>query len=299
MQNFIRFTLLVILLSGCYAAQPEREAEALPFSGIESWEEAFARTPVIDSFKILNTGAVKVPVSGMLNTKKLPADHPFGQFIWVDVYSFLFHHRENGWYLIDTGLDSTFQQKGNIWGLMSGKYIKGTRQEPGQNIGAQLERENKSISGIFLTHLHGDHTAGLPEIDPSIPKYVAKQEDYIQIPLLYRSNHLTTEDVLRELDWENGSELDPFRSAMDVFGDGSFYAIHTPGHSSSHLSYLLFTQGGPILLTGDASHTKYGFYNGIEPGWGVDREKAEDSLRQLKTFKERYPAVRVIYGHQQ
>jgi len=54
-------------------------------------------------------------------------------------------------------------------------------------------------------------------------------------------------------------------SVIDIFGDGSFLAIPTSGHSASHLSYILMTNEGAILLTGDASHTKYGFQNNIEP----------------------------------
>jgi hypothetical protein len=54
-----------------------------------------------------------------------------------------------------------------------------------------------------------------------------------------------------------------------------------------------------VLLTGDASHTKYGFVNEIEPGWVDDKEMAEKSLRQLVDFYELFPNIRVIYGHEQ
>jgi glyoxylase-like metal-dependent hydrolase (beta-lactamase superfamily II) len=85
---------------------------------------------------------------------------------------------------------------------------------------------------------------------------------------------------------------------IDIFGDGSFLGIHTPGHSKSHLSYLLMTKDGPKLLTGDASHTKYGFVNNIEPGWVHDQPAAEFSLAQLVEFHRMYPTIEVIYGHQ-
>ncbi len=295
-------TILIgaMLFIACTGNQPNRINYKTPSSQIEgkSWQQIFANSAVIDTFKILNTGKVKVPTDGMLNVDKLPIGHDLGEFLWVDVFVFLFHHQEKGWFLIDTGLDSSFQNKGNITGLLAGNYIKDTRQEKSQNIAAQLMKENKSISGIFFTHLHGDHTAGLPEIDPNIPKFVGSDEKYNYIPLLYTPNHLSEIDTLRELNKDAAFSKDPFDSIIDIFGDGSFLAIHTPGHSNSHLSFMLITSQGPVLMTGDASHTKYGFQHQIEPGWAHDRQAAEKSLSQLVKFHQYFPHLRIIYGHE-
>ncbi|MFK8101880.1 MAG: MBL fold metallo-hydrolase [Saprospiraceae bacterium] len=293
-------SIIVVSMIGCSALQPQRIVHQLPPSQFENkaWNEIFSRKAQIDSFKILTTGSVKVPLGGVLNKDKLQLDHGLTESLWVDVFVFLFHHEKKGWFMIDTGLDSTFQKKGNIKGLLAGNFIKDTRQNKSQNIKAQLEKENKKIEGIFLTHLHGDHTAGLPEIDSSIPKYIAKGEKYLNVPLIYSSNHLSKKDTLRELDWESASAIFPLEAVIDLFGDGSFFGIHTPGHSNSHLSYLLVTDEGPILLTGDVSHTKYGFVNKIEPGWVDNQALAVNSLKQLVKFYEIYPDIRVIFGHE-
>ncbi|MEO1652197.1 MAG: MBL fold metallo-hydrolase [Bacteroidota bacterium] len=282
----------------CHTSQPKRMLGELPVPTLEdkNWDKILGQKAVIDSFKILHTGSVQVPLDGVLNPEKVEIKKD--SLIWVDVFAYLFHHRERGWFLIDSGLDSSFQKKGNIKGWFASNYIKASRQAKGQNIGAQLSREQKEIQAIYFTHLHGDHSAGLPEIDDRIPKYVAKGEAFIHIPWLYTSNHLNPKDTLRELDWEQGFSKAPLKSVIDIFGDTSFLGIHTPGHSRSHLSYLLMTEEGPILLTGDASHTRYGFEHNIEPGWVDDREKAEDSIQQLIAFKKQYPQLRVIYGHQ-
>ena len=292
--------LLVFLFASCQSNHPVRIDYPLldTDSAHQNWSELLAQPGKIDQFKILNTGAVKVPVKGMLNRKKLPQNHPFDKYIWVDVFVFLFHHIEKGWYIIDTGLDSSFQDKGNITGLLAKNYIKASRQQVGQNIAAQLQKEQKDIQAIFFTHLHGDHTAGLPELAPDFPKIVGKGEDHIHIPLLYQSNHLSAKDTLQEMDWAKGQSIHPFEKVIDIFGDQSFFAISTPGHSSSHTSYVLNTSNETILLTGDASHTKYGFENNIEPGWVDDQEKAEKSLEQLRVFQQLMPSIRVIYGHQ-
>lgn len=292
--------LLISFFLGYRPIEPIRLNYSLAPSeiGEKKWEEIIAARPLIDSFKVLNTGSVKVPLNGMLNLDKLAESHGLDEFLWVDVFVFLFHHQEKGWFMIDTGLDSSFQGEGNIKGLLASNYIIESKQNKGQNIAAQLKREDKEIRGIFFTHLHGDHTAGLPELDPSIPKYVGKGEEYIDIPFLYHANHLNSSSQLIEIDYEKGIAKFPFDRVIDIFGDGSLVGIHTPGHSKSHLSYLLMTVEGPKLLTGDASHTKYGFTHNIEAGWVDDQALAEKSINQLVKFHQLYPEVEVIYGHQ-
>ena len=303
---FISITIIIIcivsyMIIGYQSSQPNRENYDLPTSQLRNkqWDEIFNIDSPIDNFKILNTGSVRVPLEGMLNTEKLKNNHGLNESLWVDVFSFIFHHKEKGWFMIDTGLDSTFQEKGNINGILANSFIKETKQKKHQNIASLIKKEDIKINGIFFTHLHGDHTAGLPEIDPSIPKIAGEGETIFNIPFLYRSNHLDNMDTLLEIDNNIGITILPLESVIDIFGDGSLLGINTPGHSPSHLSYLINTNEGPILLTGDASHTKYGFNNKIEPGWVEDKKLAENSLQQLIKFHEKYPEVRIIYGHEQ
>ena len=125
---------------------------------------------------------------------------------------------------------------------------------------------------------------------------VVKRKSIFRSQHFIISNHLSKEDTLYHLDWSTSFALAPFEEVIDVFGDQSFFAIHTPGHSSGHTSYLLNTKNGLILLTGDASHTRYGFENGIEPGWTADQTQAEESLKALKDFTAQYPDTYVVLG---
>ena len=72
---------------------------------------------------------------------------------------------------------------------------------------------------------------------------------------------------------------------IDVFGDGSLFAILTPGHTEGHVSYLARTPSGAVLLTGDASRTRWGWDNDVEPGtYTFERDSERKSLLALKAL---------------
>jgi N-acyl homoserine lactone hydrolase len=86
---------------------------------------------------------------------------------------------------------------------------------------------------------------------------------------------------------------------IDVFGDHSFFAILTPGHTIGHLSFLARTPAGPILLATDVSHTRWGWDHGVEPGTYLwNRERSHKNLVALKALSDRHPNMAVKAGHQ-
>jgi glyoxylase-like metal-dependent hydrolase (beta-lactamase superfamily II) len=90
-----------------------------------------------------------------------------------------------------------------------------------------------------------------------------------------------------------------FDGVVDVFGDGSLFAISVPGHTAGSTAYLVRSTQGPVLLTGDASHTRWGWDNGVEPGdFTRDNDANLRSLQQMKALVARYPQIDVRVGHQ-
>ena len=91
----------------------------------------------------------------------------------------------------------------------------------------------------------------------------------------------------------------PLGRSVDVFGDGSFWAISVPGHTDDDMAYLI-NGAKPVLLTGDASHFAWAFQNGVAPrGWDkAGTARGYVSLEQLRAFARTYPSVRLIYGHE-
>ncbi len=102
-----------------------------------------------------------------------------------------------------------------------------------------------------------------------------------------------------EIDFSAAALMPPLGPSVDLFGDGSIWAIATPGHTVGHTSYLVVAKGGPVLLTGDASHLRWGFEHGVAPGKFNDgsAEDARKSLDALRAFVRQFPGVKVVFGH--
>jgi N-acyl homoserine lactone hydrolase len=86
---------------------------------------------------------------------------------------------------------------------------------------------------------------------------------------------------------------------VDLLGDGSLWAIHTPGHTPGHSSFLVNGLEGPVLLAMDAAFIPENLEMGVAPSdytWNVDL--AQKSLEKIIEFLGEYPQVRVVAGHE-
>lgn len=264
----IVFFLATSLIQFCISVgNPDRETFHPPEQKqSQNWQTILQKNQSITDFTIFHTGSVEVPLSGMINLDDPKLKGEKDKRIFVDVYSFWFCHKLQGCFLIDSGLDSSFQKGGNLKGLISSYYISDTKQSPGQDITSHLNRKGKLLKAVYFTHLHGDHTAGVPGLPKGTDFYAGAKEEYINYWPIYYGGHLDTLKQLKEIDSSQGMEMPILGRVIDVFGDGSFFAIPTPGHSNSHLSYLVVSDRGTYLFTGDASHT----YRGFLLGWNRD-----------------------------
>ena len=90
-----------------------------------------------------------------------------------------------------------------------------------------------------------------------------------------------------------------FAGVLDVFGDGSIWAISTPGHSAGSTAYLVNAVDGPKLVVGDAVSTRLGWEQQMpQPVAPAARAAAETSAERLRSFAAAHPNLEVFLGHQ-
>jgi glyoxylase-like metal-dependent hydrolase (beta-lactamase superfamily II) len=217
----------------------------------------------------------------------------------------LIRHPTQGDFLVDSGLDASFgrERYGNIqrptrW-LLALLYDAPYTQDPGQDVFSQLRHFAAQPKAVFLTHLHMDHTAAIPGL-PATTQIVTgpgEADDPVQ---LFGYGHFDKSRRLYELDFSRARDMPPLGPAIDLFGDGSMWAVHTPGHTRGHVSFVVVTTAGPVLLTGDASHFRWAFAHDVGPSGTSGEEDAvgQSSLERLRAFARQFPEVTVFTGHE-
>jgi N-acyl homoserine lactone hydrolase len=269
-----------------------------------SWSDAFAHPGDI-SVTTFQTGVIHMDACLNLDPsspRQADCDHRpralQALVHWV-------HHPRFGDFLIDTGFDDSFAKHppyGNyteVMQLLNRANGVTNPQEPGTDLAAQLARGNVHPKAAFFTHLHPDHTGGVPALAPQTEFVIGKAEASF-LARAAVANQFPAGAKFRTIDFSTAPARAPLGPAVDVFGDGSFWAISVPGHTDDDIAYLV-NGATPVLFTGDASHFAWAFANGVAPrGWNAaGTARAYVSLEQLRAFARLYPQVKLVYGHDQ
>jgi glyoxylase-like metal-dependent hydrolase (beta-lactamase superfamily II) len=269
--------------------------------------EQLLDTPGPIQLQTVNSADWSVPLSGLLNLKSAAAleaglkdrEEP------IQVYAHVLKHPLRGNYLIDTGVSQQLVDDpgrvGLSWLIRRGMGIEKMKLQKGT--ASILHDMGGKLSGVFFTHLHIDHIAGMPDIPNDVPLYVGATES-TEKNLINVFVHGSTDQLLegkqRLQEWRFQADAQGrFEGIIDVFEDGTVFAISTPGHTSGSVAYLVRTPQGPVLLTGDTSHTRWGWEHTVEPGdFTRDNARNLKSLQSLKALVERHPQIDVRLGHQ-
>lgn len=165
---------------------------------------------------------------------------------------------------------------GAMTGPGTNSYLIGSQRlvllDPGPRDDAQFESfmaaiGDRTLAYILITHTHGDHSPGAARLQE------ATGAELVGLPAPAVAGHDKSFQPARR--WQGGDIID--------CEEYSFELIHTPGHVSNHLCFLLREE--QMLFTGD--HVLQGTTSVILPPDG-DMGAYLDALRYLQTRDLRY-----------
>lgn len=270
-------------------------------SKFDNWEQVFENPqPII--IETLKTGKIITKISGILNLDNPNASEIKDGYAEIPVLAHLIRHEVFGDYLVDTGFDSAFgrQPGGNFKGLYKRFYFKNrySQDKESDGIENQIIERKVNLKGVFLTHIH-EHASGAPSLPDDIPYYFGDGERDEKIyPFVY-SNFFKGKKFINKIDFTSAQQMPILGGCIDVFGDGSFWAISTPGHTKGHISYIVNGLEEKVLITGDECITRKGFELGIETGkHSYNIKQGRECFLRISSFAQTYPFVKLKFGHE-
>jgi glyoxylase-like metal-dependent hydrolase (beta-lactamase superfamily II) len=163
---------------------------------------------------------------------------------------------------------------------------------------SEAGRNPEDVKHILLTHHHADHTGSLAELlgATSAKAYIHPLDAVIirgDKPAPGPNREILAGRVLGPIMARLTPKLPPIETLQETNdGDevpaaGGLKAVHTPGHTAGHLSFL-WPQNGGVLFAGDAA----GSILGLSPPTGTfggmfteDIPAAKDSFRKLAALE--------------
>lgn len=265
---------------------------------MKGWAQYFD-DPVDMKLYVMRTGSVHMSGNIHFNKKSpqfksMPKDERFNP-----VLAYLVEHPEKGPVMLDTGVHASFCESpcGNF-GPLLGRVVKIKAEKGGDAVSqlASLGVSAADIRYVILSHLHLDHTSGLPSLKGAEVYADAAELNAAASPMAMMGGCIKAHREGKDIKpFEYGGAVQPFDRVCDFFGDGSLFVIACEGHTKGNVAVLLNAKGGPILLTFDAAHRAANVKTMIPPKG--DYEQARRSLGRIKAFSEDFPQTRVIFGH--
>src|SRR5205085_10790645 len=152
--------------------------------------------------------------------------------------AYVVHHHDAGAVLIDTGLHPDVAASlRKDFGLTMSRLFSGLEaaEAPFDEQLRDLEVRPEDVERVVMTHLHVDHTSGM-RLLPNATFLCTRREWAAAHGRFaafngYVGHHLPVSSRIQLVDFEReGEEYGAFPSTIDLFGDGTFRLISTPGH---------------------------------------------------------------------
>ena len=230
---------------------------------------------------------------------------PGGATLDAPCLAYAVRHPDAGVLLIDTGMhpDVATDLRKDFGTAMSVMF-RGIKPvaEPWEQQLQSLGVDPAEPLRVVMTHLHVDHTSGMRLLPRATFVCTSQEWAAATAPRAggkgYVAHHLPPESRMRLVDIERAGEpYGPFASTIDLLGDGTVRLVSTPGHTAGHMSVLLDTEDGELLVVGDAAYTTRSIREGTLPLLTDDDRRYADSLRQLRAWVDEHPDANVTPSH--
>jgi glyoxylase-like metal-dependent hydrolase (beta-lactamase superfamily II) len=299
--------LAFLLTLSCAASHHPTRPGSLGRTASSAEMETALSSPGPIRFERVRAADWEVARSGMINL-----DHPRAKAAGLEdgpeaigVYFYVLEHPTEGTFIVDSGVEAGFRDPGGNprVGFLVESAMNTEALVVHRTTAEWLADQQSELSGVFLTHLHLDHVMGLPDVPGSTPVFIGPGETHASaFPNLFTRGTIDAmlegAGALEVWSFESDS-TGRFAGILDVFGDGSVWALHVPGHTPGSTAFLVRSTEGPKLLVGDASHTRWGWENDVEPGtFTTDHEANAVSLAALRALSLRHPEIEIHLGHQ-
>jgi glyoxylase-like metal-dependent hydrolase (beta-lactamase superfamily II) len=261
----------------------------------------------------LLTGTVKGPEAWFLREQgRLAWRHAFGfgvpkrDWLTVPVPAFLVEHPGVGRVLIDTGFHPSVAAapRANL-GRLSQFTFRDIEMKPEQAVPAQLRArgiEPEQVKAVLMTHMHIDHASAVSEFPEST--FVVSAAEWAAASDHGQLHGYVKRQFDHGFDWRlldfEGADAESFSGfarSFDLFGDGSVRTVYTPGHTLGHLSVVLRTERGEVLVAGDAIYTRRTLEETHLPYRSEDEHLFRRSLREIRQYATETPEALIVPGH--
>jgi N-acyl homoserine lactone hydrolase len=297
----------LLLAGGCAVTTHQTQPAQLGARSSLAALEAVIDQPGPITVQTVTAAQWHVPLSGLLNL-----DDPSARAAGlkdrqepVQIFLHSLQHPSQGMYLIDSGVQADIHVDDSAIGGLVASVAKLDELNVQLDTRAWLKRQAAPLRGVLLTHLHLDHVMGLPDIPAGTPLYAGPgeaQASSFENLFVQGTTDRELEGHVALSEWQfppTANDERGIAAVLDVFGDGTLWALHVPGHTPGSTAYVARSAEGPVLFTGDACHTAWGWENSVEPGtFSSDPSRSRQSLLALRALAQRHPGMTVRLGHQ-
>ncbi len=231
---------------------------------------------------------------------------PKDTWLTAPIQCFLVEHPNAGPLLIDTGFHASVAVKpSSNLGRVGALVYKDIDMRAEQSAAAQLRDKGiqpADVKVVIMTHFHPDHASAISDFPEatflvSDVEWEAATEGGARQGYNHSQFDHGFDYRLLDFDSEQASSFSGFARTLDVFGDGSVRVAFTPGHTLGHLSVVLQTATGEVLVAGDAIFMHRTLEDDHLPAMLADEHLFRRSLRELRQYAKETPDALVIPGH--